>query len=118
MTDRAIIECPVIAETPTEHAHFFGFHDVTPWNPAGDALVILRTDPGHHDLPDGEVAEVCIWRPGETPEPVGETRAWNYQMGARAQWLPDGSLIYNVVHDGQLGAVKFNPYQGTTTPLA
>lgn len=118
MTERTTVDCPVIAETPTDHAHFFGFHDVTPWNPAGDALVVLRTDPAHRDLPDGEAAQVCVWRPGEAPEPVGETTAWNYQMGARAQWLPDGSLVYNVVKDGELGAVRVDPAQGATTSLA
>ncbi|MBO6783466.1 MAG: hypothetical protein JJ899_09390 [Alphaproteobacteria bacterium] len=108
MSERVAIDCPVVAETPADRAHFFGFHDVTPWNPAGDALVVLRCDPALRDLPDGDEAEVCVWRPGDAPapEPVGTTTAWNFQMGARAQWLPDGRLVYNVVDKGKLGAIR------------
>jgi len=118
MSARKTVICPVVAETPADRAHFFGFHDVTPWNPAGDALVILQTDPGHRDLPAGEVAQVCVWQPGHAPDPVGVTTAWNYQMGARAQWLPDSTLVYNVVDNGELSAVRVDPAQGITTPLA
>ncbi len=117
MNERTTILCPIVAETPTNRAHFFGFHDVTPWNPAGNALVVLRSDPGIRDLPDGDVAEVCVWRPGAAPEPVGTTTAWNFQMGARAQWLPDGSLVYNVVEDGRLAAVRMDLAAGTSALL-
>lgn len=109
MSSRASIECPLVAETPRDRAHFFGFHDVTPWNPAGDTLVVLRSDPALRDLPDGETAEVCVWRPGSDPQPVGETTAWNFQMGARAQWLPDGTLVYNLAEGGALGAARISP---------
>lgn len=118
MTDSDSIVCPVVAETPQDRAHFFGFHDVTPWNPAGDALVVLRTDPKLRDLPAGEIAEVCVWQPGQGPVPVSVTTAWNYQMGARAQWLPDGSLVHNVVENGELRALKVDPARDFTTPLA
>lgn len=109
--------CPVVAETPQDRAHFFGFHDVTPWNPDGDALVVLRTDSGLRDLPAGEIAEVCVWQPGQSPIPVSVTTAWNFQMGARAQWLPDGSIVHNVVDDGTLRSLKVDPAHNVTTPL-
>ena len=111
------IDCPVVAETPIDMACFFGFHDVTPWNPANDTLALLRVDPSLRTLPRGEPAEVCLWRPGAPPEPIGATAAWNFQMGARAQWLPDGRLIYNVVEGGKLAAVAFNPGTGTERRL-
>ena len=117
MAEKQEIICPIVAETPRDGAHFFGFHDVTPWNPAGDALVVLRSDPGIRDLPGGEVAQVCIWQPGHDPYPIGVTTAWNFQMGARAQWLPDGALVYNIVEDGRLAAVKVDMETDITTPL-
>ena len=112
------MDCPAVAETPLDRAHFFGFHDVTPWNPANDTLVILRVAPGLCTLPRGEIAEVCLWRPGAVPEPAGVTTAWNFQMGARAQWLPDGSFVYNTVEGGRLAAVRQDPRDGTRQRLA
>ena len=112
-----ITVCEVVAETPASRAHFFGFHDVTPWNLANDTLLVLRVDPDLRRLPDGETAEVCLWRPGDDPEPIGITTAWNFQQGARAQWLPDGSLVYNVVHGGRPGAVRRDPASGTEQRL-
>ena len=117
MAGTAVTICPVVGETPTCGAHFFGFHDVTPWNPANDTLLVLRVDPELRRLPGGETAEVCLWRPGDAPEPVGITIAWNFQQGARAQWLPDGSLVYNVVHDGRPGAIRRDPASGTEQRL-
>ena len=98
-------DCPTIAETPPSMACFFGFHDVSPWNPDNDTLAVLRIDRELRELPHGELAEVCLWRPGEAPEAVGTTAAWNFQIGARCQWLADGRLIYNTVQDGELRAV-------------
>lgn len=102
-------DCPTVAETPADMACFFGFHDQTPWNPANDTLALLSVDPELHRIPCGEAAELCLWRPGERPKPVGATAAWNFQMGARAQWLADGRLIYNVIDSDELGAVIYHP---------
>lgn len=110
-------ECPTIAETPVGMACFFGFHDVTPWSPANDALVVLRVDPALRTLPSGELAEVCLWYPGERLMPIGTTAAWNFQMGARCQWLADGRLVYNVVEDGELCAVAYDPESGAERRL-
>lgn len=114
----SVAHCPVMAETPLNGAHFFGFHDVTPWNPANDTLAVLRVDPNLRELPGGEPAQVCLWRPGAAPVPVGATIAWNFQKGARTQWLPDGSLVYNVVEEGRLAAVRYHPKNGTKQRLA
>ena len=113
------IACPVVAATPTRGAHFFGFHDVTPWAPANDRLAVLRVDPTLRRLPDGDdVAEVCVWRPDAgSVEAVGETRAWNFQMGARVQWLPDGRLIWNTLEKGRLGAEILDTESGVRRRL-
>ncbi len=112
--------CPVIAETPETAAHFFGFHDVSPWNPADDRLAVLRVRGDVLGVPDGaDVAEVCLWRPDTGAiDAIGETTAWNWQQGARAQWLPGGNrLIYNTLHDGRVGAVIHDLDTGTDRAL-
>ncbi len=119
MTAWSNITCPTVAATPTDRAHFFGFHDVTPWAPANDRLAVLRVDPALRSLPSGgDVAEVCVWQPDDGGvEAVGETRAWNFQMGARVQWLPDGRLIWNTLADGRLGAEILDTGSGVRTRL-
>ena len=79
--------CPVIAETPLAAAHFFGFHDVCPWDPTNQCLAILRVDRALRRVPDGtDRAEVCLWEPDSGDmTAIGETHAWNWQQGARAQ---------------------------------
>ena len=56
--------CPVIAETPLAAAHFFGFHDVCPWDPTNQCLAVLRVERALRRVPDGtDRAEVCLWDP-------------------------------------------------------
>src|SRR6187401_2614681 len=86
--------------TGTRH-HFFGYYNKTNWDRSGRyllahevAMMDARLTPeltatvGYFDLNDGDAFH-----------PVGETRAWNWQMGAQLQWL-DGAasrqIIYNV----------------------
>ena len=121
MSATVAIDCPTVAETPTDGAHFFGFHDISPWDPADATLAVLRVDPQLARLPAGELAEVCLWRPDTGAlEPIGETAAWNFQMGARAQWLPDGRLVYNTLDGDRLAAEIVDPANGAhrTLPFA
>ncbi|MEE9250634.1 MAG: hypothetical protein V3U93_05845 [Alphaproteobacteria bacterium] len=111
----------MIAETPAEAAHFFGFHDLCPWDPSNERLAVLRADPALRRVPNGDdVAEVCLWEPrsGEITV-IGETRAWNWQQGARQQWLPGEAkrLAYNVLDNGSLHGVIADVVTGATTRL-
>ena len=71
-------------------SHFFGFHDLTPWNEKTDELVCLRTDTTEDHVPvHSDVAEVVVINETTGEETVvGTTRAWNWQKGARQRWLP------------------------------
>jgi hypothetical protein len=71
-------------------SHFFGFHDLTPWNADSDELVCLRTDVAEDHVPTHQdEAEVVIVNEADgTVNPVGRTRAWNWQKAARQRWLP------------------------------
>lgn len=96
------LPCPIIAATPLNAGHFVGFHDICPWSLRGDALAVLRipADFDRSPQPD-DVAEVCLWRPGDgvggAVEPVAATTAWNLQQGARLQWRPgaERTLVWN-----------------------
>ena len=121
VTDRPIQSCPVIAETPTDAAHFFGFHDLCPWDAANEQLAILRVDPGLRRVPNGDdVAELCLWEPAAgRVTPIAETRAWNWQQGARQQWLPGGGrrLAYNALVSGELVGVVLEVDSGNAMTL-
>ncbi|MEY4388033.1 MAG: hypothetical protein RLY20_3316 [Verrucomicrobiota bacterium] len=71
-------------------SHFFGFHDLTPWNVATEELVCLRTSTTEDHVPThADVAEVVVIDDATRRETiVGETHAWNWQKGARQRWLP------------------------------
>lgn len=104
--------CPIIASTPEEAAHFFGFHDLCPWNRANDTLAILRAPGDLMRVPvAGDTAEVCLWSPasGEVT-PIGQTHAWNWQQGARLQWHPTepNKLIYNDFVERAFRAVVYD----------
>ena len=71
-------------------SHFFGFHDLTPWNACTDELVCLRTAvPEDHVPTHQDEAEVVVIDETDGHETVvGRTRAWNWQKAARQRWLP------------------------------
>jgi hypothetical protein len=71
-------------------SHFFGFHDLTPWNAHSDELVCLRTGVAEDHVPTHrDEAEVVIVNEVDGSETsVGRTRAWNWQKAARQRWLP------------------------------
>ena len=83
-----------------ERHHFFGYYNKTPWDKSGRCVLAqrvpmmdvrltpqLRAEIGYFDLQDGDRFH-----------PVGDTTAWNWQMGSQLQWL-DGAaqrkLIFN-----------------------
>ncbi|NER08170.1 MAG: hypothetical protein F6K17_39325, partial [Okeania sp. SIO3C4] len=91
MTKRINIPCPEVARTPDDAMHFFGFHDLCPWDPQDKNLLVLRVaDKEMLRMPTAQdEAQVCVWDPATgSVIPVGATTAWNWQQGARQQWLP------------------------------
>jgi hypothetical protein len=83
-------KCEIIAQTPETHQHYFGFHDISPWSEDDDQMVLLRVGNDLKETPTAaDIAEICLWRPGfDVPLPIGSTRAFNWQQGARVRWLP------------------------------
>ena len=62
-------------------SHFFGFHDLTPWNVATEELVCLRTNTAEDHVPTAaDEAEVVVIDEATRRETVvGATRAWNWR---------------------------------------
>ena len=100
--------CSVFAETPTDAAYFFGYHDVTPWSPDDATVAMLRVNRSIKGMPSrNDQAEICLWHPLEgSPQPLARTTAWNWQIGARVQWLPGPKplLIWNTVREDGIPA--------------
>jgi hypothetical protein len=100
--------CPIVARTRGPRGHFFGFHDVSPWNSNDSKVAILSFSKDIRDVPNGEQeASICIWEPAkDTCVDLDLTTTWNFQQGARLQWLPgaDDNLIYNVANNGNAQA--------------
>jgi hypothetical protein len=92
--------CPVRRVGTGERHHFFGYYNKHPWNNSGRYLLAQQVPMFTGDLGGREVAEVGYFdlRDGERFHVVGETTAWNWQMGSQLQWLSGGNrgqLIYN-----------------------
>ncbi len=102
-------DCPVVASTPEPASHFFGFQDLCPWNAADDKLAVMRISAPRVAMPTlADRAEICLWDPARgSVDAVAETDTWNWQQGARVQWLPgDGErLAYNRIENGRHAGV-------------
>ncbi|HVC47832.1 MAG TPA: hypothetical protein VND90_11345 [Terracidiphilus sp.] len=100
------------AETPACSNCFIGFHDVIPWSPDNRCLAIHRAPPDYGAMEDcTNPIEICLWFP-ETGEirAVDTTRAWNFQQGARLQWVPgeQTTLAFNTIEDGKTVSIFRN----------
>lgn len=89
----------MVATTPADQSLFFGFHDVMPFAADDGSLLVHRIDPTWQDMPSTTgAAEICRWNPATGAiEVLGRTTTWNFQQGARLQWVPhgEGRFVYN-----------------------
>lgn len=92
--------CPMRAVTRGPKHHFFGYYDKCPWDVSGRNLLSMEVE-FQDRLPDpDDVAVIGLVDLGNDDcfQPIAETRAWNFQQGAMAQWVPsvpDRLVIYN-----------------------
>lgn len=102
----------IVAETPADSNCFVGFHDIIPWSPDDSVMAIHRASPGLSEMSDcGRPIDICLWRPqtGEM-DAVDSTTAWNFQQGARLQWLPGSkdTIAFNAMEGDRAVAVLRN----------
>lgn len=70
---------------------FFGYYDMTPFNPKNNALICF------HEQEKGSKNVNIIIKDliSDKSQVMGSTSAWNFQQGARLAWLDENSLIFN-----------------------
>jgi hypothetical protein len=89
---------------------FFGYYDKCPWS-RDKCRIITGVTSVKGKVPDStDVLQIgfVYQNEGAAFTPVGETRAWNFQQGAMAQWInyPGGELIlYNTSSGNQAHAL-------------
>ena len=85
--------------TPSDHNHFFGYYEISPWSANGRYFVCLETDFQDHMPRIGEKARILLLDLKENTQRIlTETQAWNFQQGAMLHWLPsaqNNKIIFN-----------------------
>jgi len=86
---------PVWCVTPGEGRAFHRFFDTSPISPSGRFVAFTRM-PAEDRLPEpGEAAEVMLVSLTTGEEAVvAETRGWDTQLGAQAQWGADDTELF------------------------
>lgn len=112
----------ITSKTPEDAGCFIGFHDIIPWSADNSALLVHRMPAGFSEMAHTEEAvEICLWRPADQSfEVLGQTTAWNFQQGARLQWLPgkNGVVVYNTIENGRAAAVLHDVASGQKRSIA
>jgi hypothetical protein len=91
---------------------FVGFHDICPWSPSGTKILVHYPESDikrKSDLDDTLLSCRVGYLDRSSNNDfsfVGMTHAWNWQEGARLQWVNDNELIWNDVRNGALVSVR------------
>jgi len=107
--------------TPDRGGCIHRFFDTSPLSPSGRYAALTRL-PYEDRLPSpGDPAEIVVVDLLEgTEEAVAETRGWDTQLGAQAQWgATDGQLFFNDADPSSWRAfgVKLDPFSGDRLDL-
>lgn len=106
------VECPVVPMTRGPLRHYFGYYDKAQFDPTGRFALGLEFDiPNRRQQAEDvatlgliDLADGFAWRP------VAETRAWNWQFGCLAQWLPgEDGFIFSDRRGGRFVSVLCDP---------
>ncbi|WBY03848.1 hypothetical protein PE066_10105 [Ramlibacter tataouinensis] len=100
--------CPVRRVGDGAQHHFFGYYNKTNWDRSGRYLLAQQVPWKDARLTPELAAGIGYFdlAQGDRFVRVGETRAWNWQMGSQLQWLdaaPGLKLIHNERRDGANG---------------
>ncbi len=84
-----------IGETDVES--FFGYYDLWPENTKGLVLCHQSRHPTSLEPDPLKPIEICVFDSNAPMSPLikTQTRAYNWQQGARLQWLSDKTFIFN-----------------------
>lgn len=100
LSDGIRIQTPAqwIGQADPDGTRFFGYYDKCPWDASMRLFLLNRAEK------DGSLSIETLERDTRRVRTVATTRAWNFQQGCMAQWLPDGRIIHNSVIGDRLGA--------------
>jgi hypothetical protein len=92
--------CPIRRVGDGPRHHFFGYYNKHPWDRSGRYLLAQRVAMFSADLTGKERAQVGFFdlEDEDRFHLVGETSAWNWQMGSQLQWLQgqtERQIIFN-----------------------
>jgi len=112
---------PLRALTTPPGNHFYGYFDMSPWNPAMTQHLALETT-FHDRRPDaGDSAEVgLVALDSGAFTPYARTTAFNFQQGSMLRWIDVGygeEFTYNDWDNGTLVARATNPVTRRTRTL-
>jgi len=84
-----------ITKTTGKH-HFFGYYDICPWD-INDEKILAHEVDFIDRMPTEEPAGIGYFTKNNEFIKLAETTSWNFQQGARLQWLPNNPdvIIYN-----------------------
>ncbi len=106
-----------VAVTGGPKMHFFGYYDVTPWDATDRYMLALEVDFQDRPPTPDDIATIGLidTAEGNRWQPIAQTRAWNWQMGTRLQWLatePDRLIVHNDRREGRFVAVVRDAFTG------
>lgn len=80
-----------------DNESFFGYYDKSPVNEDSRFLLFLSTDSRTYDIPKkGVPIQIILYDlKQEAVKKTFKTQAWNWQQGARLQWLSKYIFLYN-----------------------
>jgi len=100
---------PAIAVTHGPKQHYFGYYDKHQFDPSNRYLLGVECDIIGRLQRAEDTATVGIIDLEHENEwtPLAETKAWNWQMGCMAEWLPgtEKKIIYNDRREGEFVSV-------------
>ena len=104
----------IVSVIPDEQESFYGYYDKSPVNEVGviSHIPTISTKRAPRGTALLKIAVTSL-DDGLT-RVVGETFCYNWQQGARSQWLDDDLLIYNVVNSNGYSAVVKSMSTGKT----
>ncbi len=98
-----------IAKTTGKH-HFFGYYDISPFDDKDEKILAHEVD-FIDRMPTGkEPAGIGYFTGKQKFKKLAETYAWNFQQGARLQWLPNlaNTIIYNDYDNNRFISIILN----------
>ncbi|MFT5481743.1 MAG: hypothetical protein ACI9GW_000388 [Halieaceae bacterium] len=100
--------CPIRTVGGGAPHHFFGYYNKSTWNKSGQYFLSNQVSMMTGDLNGEQVCSLGFFDllNGDSFHEIGQTSAWNWQMGCQLQWIESDDrtrIIYNKHAESSLG---------------